>query len=118
MKQAFEPGNVNIQSLSDRFEISNLLLDLAAAIDTDDKAALNHIFTANAIVKDPLPEITRGQHQISNANIHIDGDTASAKTLCHCPGRPTVKYFYYVDSLQRTDQGWRIIKRVNLSLAQ
>ncbi len=116
MKQAFEASNENIQSLADRIEISNLLLDLAAAIDANDRAALDHIFTADACIEQSLPAEACSQHQVSNADIHVDKDTAIARTRCHGPDTPSEQVVYYVDKLKRTTEGWRIRERTTLVL--
>lgn len=115
MKQAYEPANENIQSIADRFEISNLLMNLAVAIDTNDSAALDDIFTANAVMERSPQVYATSQHQVSNADIRIDGDTAIGQTLCHTLSdnqhRHDGRDLYYVDKLQRTAEGWRIIER-------
>ncbi|MGI9283955.1 MAG: nuclear transport factor 2 family protein [Pseudomonadales bacterium] len=111
MKQAFEAANDNIQLLADHFEISNLLLDVAAAIDNNDIAVLNDVFTANAVVEHSSWVHTTSQHQVCNAEIVIDGDTALGRTLCHNPNRIGGENLYYADKFQRTDKGWRIIER-------
>ncbi len=111
MKQAFEASNENIQLLADRLEISNLLLDLAAAIDTNDRAALQHIFAANVTNEESLFHTASDQHQITSADIHIDADTAVARTLCHNAEQALTQAVYYVYKLQRMEEGWRILAR-------
>lgn len=61
------------------------------------------------------------QHAISTSKIEIDGDTAKARTICHCPavldradGETQIFFqgLWYVDDLVRTPDGRKISKRV------
>ncbi len=113
MKQAFEASNENIQELADRFEISNLLLDVATAIDSNDRAALGVCFSARAGAERWLPNSACNEHQITNAEICINGDTATARSFCYSPDQPSAKALLYVDTLQRTQEGWRISERAS-----
>lgn len=112
MKQAFAASNENTQLLADRIEISNLLLDLATAIDTNDRAALGHMFAVDVTIEQSSLDTMKGQHQISNADVHIDGDTAVARTLCHSADQPSSEAIYYVAKLRRTAEGWRILAQI------
>lgn len=125
MKQAYETANDNIQTIADRFEINNLLLDLATAIDNKALQALDDIFTSDALVQYKVGGGKNGQHAelkkllaqmppylVANVNIPIDGDTASGTTLCHCPAEQAGQARCYVDQFRRTDAGWRIVRRV------
>lgn len=125
MKQAFAATNENIQLLADRFEISNLLLDLATAIDNKDVDALDDIFTPDAFIdytagggiKGKYPDLKTflaqaSPHLISSANIRIDGDAASGSTLCRVSKELAGQARCYVDSFRRTDRGWRIVQRL------
>ena len=67
-----------------------------------------------------LEKVVSIQHAISTCRVDLDGDTARAKTVCHCPVvLPTVdgesemffQGLWYEDELVRTAAGWRISKR-------
>jgi len=126
------------QELSDRFEIQDLLADYSHAIDTQNFAALDVIFTPEAIIDytavggakgnleetkaylaRALEKFTGMQHMLGLPQIRIDGDTANARTICFNPMvldrdvAPHVFFvgIWYVDKLIRTDAGWRIQHR-------
>lgn len=100
--------------MADRLEIGNLLLDLAAAIDNEDSATLGDILTLNAYEEQSSRLNITVQHQISSAEIVIDGDSARSRTLCRGP-QERLGQILYCDRFQRTDKGWRIIERVMLT---
>ncbi len=138
------------QEIADRLEIQDLMLDYCHAIDSRDFDALDQIFTPDALVdytcfggpKGHYPEIKQFlqqalsgfpsyQHMIGPSRIHLDGDRASARTICHNPmhiplpvadgvagavveSRCQVSFFglWYVDKLRRTTAGWRLTERV------
>lgn len=133
MKQAFEACNENIQSLADRLEISNLLMEFALAIDNEDWTALNDIFAPGAVIDCTASGGAQGKyHQlntllrhtppriVSNADIRVDGDTASGRTICHTQAEHLDTLardvcnlkVCYVDKFVRTDRGWRITERI------
>ena len=126
------------QELSDRFEIQDLLADYCHAIDSRDFAALDAIFTSEAFIDytavggakgdlaatkeylaRALAKFSGMQHMLGLPQIRIDGDSASARTICFNPmvmdkdGKPHVFFvgIWYVDKLVRTDEGWRISHR-------
>jgi ketosteroid isomerase-like protein len=127
------------QEISDRLEIEELLVRYCYAIDQRDWDAYRAVYTDDAVIDDvsagsdnsvddmveflsgALESVVRIQHAISTTKIEIDGDTASARTICHCPvvldrgGGETQMFFqglWYVDDLVRTPDGWKISKRV------
>lgn len=130
---------MDIQEISDRIEINNLLIDYCSAVDAKDFDQFDNIFTAGAIIdytalggargpvhaikdylKRVMPYFASTQHMIANSRVWIDGDTARARTMCHNPmeiplpeGGTQVAYYglWYVDKLVRTEQGWRISER-------
>jgi hypothetical protein len=57
------------------------------------------------------------QHMVGPSLIRVDGDTATARTICHNPmvfaHEPQVWMLgiWYDDELVRTDLGWRIARR-------
>jgi ketosteroid isomerase-like protein len=127
------------QEISDRLEIEQLLVHYCHAIDQHDWDAYRAVYTKDAVIDDvsagpdnsvddmveflsgALERVVLIQHAISTAKIEIDGDTASARTICHCPvvleraDGETQMFFqglWYVDDLVRTPDGWKISKRV------
>jgi hypothetical protein len=131
---------MSLDEISDRMEIQDLLVAYSYAIDSRDFDALDDVFTPDAwidytvfggtagnlpdtkkFLTESMPMFSSFQHMISTSKIVIDGDTATAKTICHNPmvmplGDDKVQVFYcglwYVDDLVRTADGWRITKRV------
>jgi hypothetical protein len=126
------------QELSDRLEIQDLLTAYSYAIDFHRFDELDAIFTPDATldftatggVSGTLPEIKTWlasvlghfgghQHLVATSAVKLDGDTASARTICHNPmwfadpaQPPLFVGLWYFDSLVRTPDGWRIISRV------
>ena len=133
---------MDIQEISDRLEINNLLIDYCSAVDAKTFADFDRIFTAEAVIdytalggirgsvaeiKEYLgrvmPHFGATQHLIANSRVWVEGDTARARTMCPnpmeipLPGSGTQMAFYglwYVDRLVRTPEGWRIAERVGM----
>jgi hypothetical protein len=131
---------MNLQQISDRFEIQQLLVDYCNAIDRRDFDGLDAIFTPDAYIdyrklggvdgrypeikawlRPALQHFPNYFHLVANLDIRIDGDRATARTLCFNPmdtplpgGGSQVMFLglYYVDKLVRTSAGWRITERV------
>lgn len=131
---------LSLQEISDRLLINDLLIDYATAVDQQDFDAWDVIFTADAFIdytsmggpKGRMPEIRAwmrkamprfpmSQHMIGNSRIHLEGDTARARTICYNPmllpdgaGEFQLSLFglWYNDRLVRTPAGWRIAERV------
>ncbi len=128
------------QELSDRIEIQDLITDYSYAVDTHSWDDLDAIFTPDASLDftatggeaGDLPAIKEWfdrvlnlfaghQHLVATSKITIDGDTATARTLCHNPmwfqpdaaGEQAVMFvgLWYHDTLVRTPDGWRISAR-------
>jgi 3-phenylpropionate/cinnamic acid dioxygenase small subunit len=135
------PGiEMSTRELSDRIQIQDLLTRYAAAIDKKDWKLLDACFTPDAHLdytsaggtKGPYPEVRQWLekalaafpvtvHFISNSTVELEGDRARARTYVINPmGFPnpdgSLHMFtvgaYYNDELVRTDEGWRIAKRV------
>jgi 3-phenylpropionate/cinnamic acid dioxygenase small subunit len=127
-----------IQQISDRLEIEQVLVRYCHAIDQRDWDAYRSVYTRDAVIDDvsagsgnsvdqmvaflssALEKVSLIQHAISTSLIKIDGDRASARTICHCPvvldrGDGQTEMFFqglwYVDELVRTPDGWKISKR-------
>ncbi|RIQ29652.1 nuclear transport factor 2 family protein [Jiangella rhizosphaerae] len=129
---------MSLQEIADRLEIEQLLVRYCHAIDERDWAAYRAVYTADAVIDDvtagpgnsvddmvtflsrALERVVVIQHAISTSRVDIDGDTARAKTVCHCPvvldrGNGEARMFFqglwYEDQLVRTADGWRIARR-------
>ncbi|GAA0594623.1 nuclear transport factor 2 family protein [Kutzneria viridogrisea] len=130
---------LNIQEISDRLEIQDLLVAYATAVDSRDFDALDQIiaddahldYTAfggiagnRAEVKEwiarSLAQLPAIQHLIANPDIRVDGDRATGRVMClnslALPvedGDPSVALqgLWYLDEYVRTPQGWRISRR-------
>lgn len=127
------------QETSDRIEIDDLLKRYTHAIDAKDYALLDTCFVSDAHVDyvssggiaGAYPEVRAWLekalaifpvtvHSITNSEVKLDGDRATGRTLVHNPmvfpgekGRQIFTvYAYYHDDLVRTEDGWRIAKRV------
>ena len=130
---------LSLQEISDRIEIQELLVRYSHCIDTRDFDGLDRVFTPDAHIdytalggsKGTLAEtkafLERSmvmfksfQHMIANTVLELDGDRASARTICHNPmvmdrgGKEHVFVcgLWYVDELVRTADGWRIRQSV------
>ncbi len=130
---------LSLQEISDRLEIQDVLARYSHAIDRRDWAALDDVFTPDAVIdytamggaSGTLPEIKRYleralatfkgfQHLVATTELRITGDTASARTICHNPmimeidgaDWPFFCGLWYVDQFVRTDKGWRINARL------
>jgi ketosteroid isomerase-like protein len=129
---------LTLEEIADRMEIEQLLVRYCHAIDSRDWDAYRSVYTPDAVIDDvgaapgnsvedmvaflsrALDGVIQIQHAISTSLVEIDGDTASARTVCHCPvvldrGTGETEMFFqglwYVDELVRTPAGWRIAKR-------
>lgn len=130
---------LDVQEISDRIEIQDLLARYTQAIDQRDWDALDRVFTPDAYIdysamggesggvseiKDFLarvmPMFESTQHLLGSSVVDIDGDTANARTICHNPmvlrggddPHLLVCGLWYRDKLVRTPAGWRISERV------
>jgi hypothetical protein len=132
---------MSTQEISDRLEIEQLLIRYCHAIDERDWDAYRSVYTDDAIIDDigagpgntvdqmveflpqALEKVVLIQHAISTSRVAIDRDTATAtaKTVCHCPvvletvdGKSEMFFqgLWYDDELTRTQNGWKISKRV------
>ena len=127
------------QQISDRIEINDLLIRYTKAIDQKDWKLLDTVFMPDAEVdyvssggiKGTYPEARAWLakalamfpitvHYVTNSEVTLNGDRASARTAVYNPmffKNPdgTLHHFavgaYYVDELVRTKLGWRIAKR-------
>jgi hypothetical protein len=131
---------MDLQEVSDRLEIQDLIAQYCHAIDRQRLDELDSIFTEDAVIDytafgaprggltemkaylaEVLPAHVAYYHLAATSRITITGDRAECHTICHNPmvfgrdGRPDVLYFcglWYHDQLVRTERGWRIAARV------
>ncbi len=128
----------NLQEMSDRFEIQDLLTAYCDAIDSRDWDALDNIFTSDAIVdytaaggakgnlsetkaylERALKQFSSMQHMLGLPVIKITGDMATSRTIAFNPmsvekdSQPHTFFvgIWYCDELTRTKAGWRITHR-------
>jgi len=97
---------LDLQEISDRLEIQDLLVDYSHALDGRDWDAFDDIFTPDAVIdyrvmggprfEGDLPAVKKYlaenmklmvtyQHLVATSRIRIDGDAAGARTYCHNP---------------------------------
>jgi hypothetical protein len=130
---------LDIQEISDRLELQDLLVAYSYAIDTRNWDALDDVFTPDAVIDYTEMGGTRGnltetkaflasalatfagfQHMVATSQLTLDGDTAHGRTICHNPmileredGTSRVMFcgLWYRDTFVRTPDGWRIRER-------
>ena len=131
---------LSLQEMSDRFEIQQLMVDYAHAIDQKNYDGLDRVFTPDAFIdyramggihgpypeikkwlKEALDKFPRYFHMLGNISPVISGDTARARTICFNPmvmdlpqkkGHVMFLGLWYIDKFIRTPQGWRMSERV------
>lgn len=129
-----------LEHLADRLAIQDLLVAYSHAIDFQRWDELDDVFTEDAHIDyttfggpvGPVPEIKAFlqntmptfagyYHMVSTSKVDIDGDTATAVTICHNPmvlplpdggEHVFVCGLWYKDTFVRTPAGWRISSRV------
>jgi hypothetical protein len=130
---------LSLQEISDRLEIQDLMVRYAHAVDTREWKLFAGVFTEDAVIdysafggpcgtveeavaflSTVLPLFTATQHLMANCAIELDGDRATARTMCQNPmAMPGEEGEYgllscglwYVDRLVRTPDGWRFQDR-------
>ncbi len=127
---------LSLQEVSDRMEIADLITRYSSAIDRRAWDDLDPLFTADAVldytetggIKGTLPEhkaynaevlpMFKGtQHLMALPVVEVDGDTATARTICFNPMVVDDQHVFfvglwYVDRLVRGETGWRFAERV------
>lgn len=131
---------LSIEQISDRLEIQDLQVAYSHAIDFKNFDELDDVFTPDAIIdysvfggpRGPYPEVkaylaktmpmfASYYHMVATSKVELDGDTATAVTICHNPmvlplpeGKEQVFVcgLWYRDEYVRTPAGWRISNRV------
>ncbi|WP_405495271.1 nuclear transport factor 2 family protein [Nocardia sp. NBC_00511] len=131
---------LSLQEISDRMEIADLMVRYSHAVDTHEWETLDEIFTPDAhidytamggpagdvestkkFLAAVMPNFSAFQHMISNSSIRVEGDQATARTMCHNPMLVTsadgstqlmLCGLWYLDTFVRVDGDWRIQQRV------
>jgi len=131
---------LSLQEISDRLEIQDLIYNYSAIIDQKRFDDLRNVFTEDAhidysafgapvggrdaiiaFLHQVMGMFPNHQHLNANAQITVDGDTATGRVMCFNPqeiSMPDDKThifmcgLWYVDEYTRTDVGWRISRRV------
>jgi hypothetical protein len=123
---------MDTQRVSDELEIASLLTRYAAAVDSKDWSSYKSVFTDDARIdyssagaiagtRDEVADwlaaafevMPMSMHYITNIEIDIDGDTASARAMFYnpmqLPGSVELSSCggYYHHQLIRTVDGWR-----------
>lgn len=127
---------MDLQEMSDRLEIYDLLARYSAAIDSRSWDDLDALFTPDAVLdytqtggiagtlaeqkayfSEVLPMFKGSQHLTATTTFAFDGDTARTRTLCFNPMVVDDKdvYFvglWYADRLVRHEGSWRFAERL------
>lgn len=126
---------MDLQTISDRLEIIDVLTRYTVAVDTGNFDDLYEVFTPDAVLdysapggpvgppSEVVPWIIQGlagfdryQHMLGQIDVQLDGDTATAKAYMYNPmviARPDGSEQiiecggYYHHTLVRTSDGWR-----------
>ncbi len=129
---------LDLQAISDRIEIEELLVRYSRALDFRDFAALETLFTADAtfdagslgcptgaagiraMIEGTLTGLDATQHLLGKSLIELKGDEAEVRTylisqhIREATEGPIKHYFLggeYADRVVRTPEGWRIAYR-------
>ena len=127
---------LTLQEISDRLEIQDLMVRYAHAVDTREWTLFKELFTDDAVIdysafggpcgsvdevtsflQLTMPLFSATQHLVANCAVTLDGDRATARTMCHNPMAVSDSEsvllcgLWYVDTLVRTPDGWRLSER-------
>ena len=132
---------MTLQEMSDRLEIQDLIARYSYALDSREYDALDELFTPDAVldyratgairgslqemktfIADAFTMFSGTQHLTTQTMVTFsdDGNTAQAKSACHNPmvfggdlqPKMMVVGLWYIDTLERTPDGWRFKQRV------
>jgi len=123
---------MDLQALSDKIEIQELLARYARGVDSKDWELWKAVFTPDAVLdyssagipvgsRDEIAAlfaqafqtIPMAQHFISNVEIDLDGDRAQVRAMFYnpmqLPGMTDLSYCggYYRHDMVRTAEGWK-----------
>jgi len=128
---------LDIQAISDRIEIDELLVRYSRALDYRDFDALETLFTAEAqfdggslgkpvgpsairaMIEGTLTGLDATQHLVAKSLIELDGDSAQVRTYLFSQhirkDAPGLDYYMlgaeYCDQVERTADGWKFASR-------
>ncbi len=130
---------MQLEELSDRLEINEILARYCHALDEKDWPAFRAIFTDDASIDFTafggprggvsaleaflvpiLNSLANSQHMVSTIKVDLDGDLARARSAAIVPmttinaeGKEStsISGLWYEDDLVRTQHGWRIQSR-------
>ena len=131
---------LSLEEISDRLEIQQLLAAYCTAIDAGRFDELDQLFTDDAEIDlsvtggaygpfgevkawliETLSSMGAYMHLVSNIDLRLTGDTATARTACVNPlvldSKSNAVYlicFWYDDDFTRTSGGWRFRKRTQV----
>ena len=131
---------LSLEEISDRLEIQQLLAAYSTAIDAGRFDDLDDLFTddgevdlsvtggaygpfgeVKAWLVETLSSMGAYMHLVSNTDLRVAGDTATARTACVNPlvldPKSNAVYlicFWYDDEFTRTSGGWRFRKRTQV----
>ena len=131
---------LSLEDISDRLEIQQLLAAYCTAIDAGRFDELDQLFTDDAEIDlsvtggaygpfgevkawliETLSSMGAYMHLVSNIDLRLTGDTATARTACVNPlvldSKSNAVYlicFWYDDEFTRTSGGWRFRKRTQV----
>jgi SnoaL-like domain len=130
---------LELQEISDRLEIQQLVVEYSEAIDTKNFDLLDNVFTPDAYIDyramggidgrypevkpwiaDTLNKFPAYQHLIANHRLKINGDSGTGRLMCFNPmqvgegdnRQVMLLGLWYLDKYVRTEDGWRISERV------
>jgi hypothetical protein len=131
---------VDLQGVSDRLEIAELLARYARGLDTKDWQLWRSVFEEGAYVdyrsaggidgtrdevaawlETTFTMFPMSQHSITNIECEIDADTAKVRAMFHNPMQfpgidgPTFYGGFYHHRLTRTTNGWRSLELIEES---
>ena len=131
---------LSLEEISDRLEIQQLLAAYCTAIDAGRFDELDQLFPDDAEIDlsvtggaygpfgevkawliETLSSMGAYMHLVSNIDLRLTGDTATARTACVNPlvldSKSNAVYlicFWYDDEFTRTSGGWRFRKRTQV----
>jgi hypothetical protein len=131
---------LSLEEISDRMEIQQLLTAYSSAIDGGRFDDLDELFTKDAVIDlsatggphgpygeviswlgETLSRMGAYMHVVSNIDMRLRGDSATARTACLNPlaldAESKAIYlicFWYDDEFARTSDGWRFRSRTQI----
>lgn len=126
---------MNVQELSDRVEITELVARFVMAVDEKNWASAAACFTTDAtidfggrvgpvdgagrvaeVLRRTIGNVTTTQHAVTNSVVRLDGDRATHVAYIVAYHQRGDDFYTvgcrYDDRLVRTDAGWRLFHRV------